>query len=76
VLRRAGRIKAATLVLSGAKDDRTSPDQARRLADEIVRSGRKARAIIYPDFGHRIPVEARNQDVDPFIDSVLRPGTF
>jgi len=71
VLRMAGRIKASTLILNGAKDDRTSPDQAPRLADTIVRSGGKARAIIYPDFGHQIPVDVRNKEIDPLIDSVL-----
>ncbi len=70
-MRCAGKIKAATLILSGAKDDRTDPGQARSLADLMTHAGGEAQAIIYPDFGHRIPVEERNQDVDPFIDRVL-----
>ena len=72
VLRVAGRIRAATLVLSGAQDDRTSPDQARRLAERIKRHGGTARAVVYPDYGHQIPVAVRDRDVDPFIESVLR----
>lgn len=71
ILHRAGDIKASTLILNGAKDDRTDPNQARALADSITRGGGKARAIIYPDFGHRIPVGVRAEDVDPFIDEVL-----
>ena len=72
VLRVAGRIRAATLVLSGAQDDRTSPDQARRLAEQIRQRGGAARAVVYPDYGHQIPVEVRDRDIDPFIDRVLR----
>lgn len=71
VLPVANRIKAAALILNGAKDDLTDADQARSLADLITSNGGKARAIIYPDFGHKIPVEVRNKDVDPFIDRAL-----
>ena len=70
-MRYAGKIKAASLILNGAKDDLTDPEQARTLADQIMRAGGKARAIVYPEFGHKIPVEERNKDIDPFIDSVL-----
>ena len=72
VLRRAGDIEAAVLILNGEKDDRTDPAQARVLAERIANSGGTARAIVYPDFGHAIPVEVRNRDVDPFVDAVLR----
>jgi len=68
---RARDIKAAALILNGAKDDRTDPNQAQTLADQIKRGGGKARAIIYPNFGHQIPVGVRNKDIDPFIDEVL-----
>ena len=71
VMRFAGGIKASSLILNGAKDERTDPGQARSLAERINRSGGDAKAIIYPDFGHQIPVEVRNRDVDPFIDRVL-----
>lgn len=67
----AQNIKAAALILNGAQDDRTDPDQARRLAALINAHGGHARAIIYPDYSHHIPVEARNKDVDPFIEQVL-----
>jgi len=29
------------------------------------------RTIIYPDYGHQIPVEVRDKVIDPFIDGVL-----
>lgn len=67
----AQNIKADTLILKGAKDDRTDPDQARRVAEIINAHGGHARAIVYQEYGHQIPVEARNKDVDPFIDRVL-----
>ena len=64
-------IKAATLILNGGKDDRTDPDQARRFAEEINAHGGNARAIIYPDLGHQIPVQVRSRDIDPFIEEIL-----
>jgi len=64
-------IKASTLILNGGKDDRTDPDQALKLAKEINRFGGEARAVVYPDYGHRIPVKIRSRDIDPFIERVL-----
>jgi dipeptidyl aminopeptidase/acylaminoacyl peptidase len=64
-------IKAETLILNGAKDDRTDPDQARRVAEIINAHGGHARAIIYPEYGHQIPVEVRSKDIGPFIERVL-----
>jgi dipeptidyl aminopeptidase/acylaminoacyl peptidase len=74
ILHRARDIKASVLILNGAKDDRTDPRQAQVLADRITEGGGRARAIIYPSFGHKIPVEIRNKEVDPFIDEVLGGG--
>jgi dipeptidyl aminopeptidase/acylaminoacyl peptidase len=64
-------IKAETLILNGGKDDRTDPDQARRLGEIINAHGGHARAIVYPEYGHQIPIDVRNKDVDPFIERVL-----
>src|SRR5579884_681875 len=72
VLSVARNIRAAALILNGAKDDRTDPEQALRLAGEINGHGGKARIIIYPRYGHRIPVEARASAIDGFIDAVAR----
>jgi dipeptidyl aminopeptidase/acylaminoacyl peptidase len=70
VLNYAKDIKAAALILNGEKDDRTDPVQARHLAEEINRYGGNARAVIYPDYGHQIPVEVRDIEIDPFIAGI------
>jgi len=67
----AGDIKVPTLILNGGRDDRTDAGKARQLADEINRQGGNARAIIYPDLGHQIPVEIRSGDIDPFVEEIL-----
>jgi dipeptidyl aminopeptidase/acylaminoacyl peptidase len=67
----AQEIKAETLILNGARDDRTDPGQAQRLAEIINAHGGHARAIVYPEYGHQIPVEVRSKDIDPFIERVL-----
>ena len=72
VLRSASRIKAALLILSGAEDDRADPDQARALAAAVQAAGGRAKVVVYPGVGHKIPVELRRADVDPFIDELLR----
>jgi dipeptidyl aminopeptidase/acylaminoacyl peptidase len=64
-------MRAEALILNGARDDRTDPDQARRLADVIVAGGGKARAIIYPQFGHQISREVRGREIDTFMDRIL-----
>lgn len=78
VLPVAERIKASTLILNGAKDDRTDPDQARLLAEVIKAHGGEAQVRIYPEFGHEIPVKAREAEVDAFIAVTLgrsEPGS-
>lgn len=72
VLHSAQNIKASTLILNGAQDDQTDPAQARRLAQEITAHGGTARAIIYPEYGHQIPVEVRDKEIDPFLEGLLR----
>jgi dipeptidyl aminopeptidase/acylaminoacyl peptidase len=64
-------VKAEALLLNGAKDDRTDPEQARLLAEIINAHGGHARTIVYPEYGHQIPIEVRGKDVDPFIERVL-----
>ena len=62
----AQNLKATTLIINGAHDDRTDPDQARRLAEVINAHGGHARAIVYPEYGPQIPVEVRHKDVSRF----------
>jgi dipeptidyl aminopeptidase/acylaminoacyl peptidase len=65
-------IKASTLILNGAQDDRTDPEQARRFAQAILAHGGRARVHIYEQFGHEIPVKAREPEIDAFIDETLK----
>lgn len=65
-------IKASTLILNGAQDDRTDPEQARRFAQAISAHGGRARVHIYEQFGHEIPVKARESEIDAFIDETLK----
>jgi dipeptidyl aminopeptidase/acylaminoacyl peptidase len=67
----ASRNKANTLILSGGKDDRTDANQAVLYADAINAAGGHARAHIYPQYGHAIPVHARDAEIDAFIDATL-----
>ena len=69
----ASKIGANTLILNGRRDDRTDANQAALFAHAINASGGHARAYIYPQFGHAIPVRARDAEVDAFIDVALRP---
>ena len=71
ILHFARDIKTAAIIMNGGKDDRTDPEQARRLATEINSKGGTARAIIYPEYGHQIPVKVRESAIDQFIDAVL-----
>ena len=68
-------IRATTLILNGALDDRTDPEQARLLAEKINSHGGAAHVHIYPEYGHQIPFDVRRQEVDTFIASVLKPST-
>jgi len=71
VLLFAQNIKTPALILNGAEDDRTDPKQALQLAEDINRHGGHANAIVYPTYGHQIPVDVRNKDIEPFIEQVL-----
>jgi dipeptidyl aminopeptidase/acylaminoacyl peptidase len=70
-LKAASNIKAKTLILNGARDDRTDPTQAIQLQDAIRRAGGTAETVIYPEFGHLIPFKARQDRVDQFLKQFL-----
>ena len=70
-LRKASDIRASTLILNGARDDRTDSNQARQLADAINAAGGRAEVRIYHEFGHEIPFRAREPMVSAFIGSTL-----
>jgi dipeptidyl aminopeptidase/acylaminoacyl peptidase len=71
-LLRAADIRAQTLILNGAQDDRTDPTQARRLAEAINAAGGRAEVHIYPEFGHEIAFKTREPIVSAFISSTLK----
>ena len=72
ISRSTAKINASVLILNGALDDRTSPDQARQLAQQITSRGGTARVIIYPRYGHQIPVPERDTVIDTFMESILK----
>jgi dipeptidyl aminopeptidase/acylaminoacyl peptidase len=65
-------IRAVTLILNGAKDDRTDAGQAQRFAAAINANGGRALAHIFPEHGHEIPFKIRDAEVSAFIDATLR----
>jgi dipeptidyl aminopeptidase/acylaminoacyl peptidase len=71
-LLQVSHIRTAALILNGERDDRTDPDQARRLAEGIRKNGAFARAVIYPELGHAIPYEMREREVEPFFQAQLK----
>lgn len=68
----ADRIRTPALILNGALDDRTDPEQARTLATLLQRNGVPARAVIYEQFGHAIPYATREGTIRPFLEAYLR----
>lgn len=67
----ATKIKAHTLILNGARDDRTDPAQAEQLKNAILAGGGQAESIIYPEFGHAIPAQTRQPRIDAFLAQLL-----
>jgi dipeptidyl aminopeptidase/acylaminoacyl peptidase len=67
----AAKIKAHTLILNGARDDRTDPAQAEQLKNAILASGGQAESVIYPEFGHAIPAQTRQPRIDGFLAQFL-----
>jgi pimeloyl-ACP methyl ester carboxylesterase len=64
-------IQVPTLVLQGARDPLTVPLQAEELVRLLQKKSVDARAVIYPESGHRIPAEARQREIEPFLKRVL-----
>lgn len=67
----ADKIKAETLILNGALDERTDAAQALKLAATITAAGGNATARIFPDAGHDIPIAERKQFIAAFIHRTL-----
>ncbi len=71
VINFAKNIKAKTLILKGENDEKTVPQQARELADEINKHGGNAYFVIFKNSGHNIPVDERNKIIDQFISKTI-----
>lgn len=65
------QIRAPTLIFQGGRDLVTSAPQAELLAEKLRSRGVDARAIVYPEEAHNIPVAAREKEIDPFLSKVL-----
>jgi dipeptidyl aminopeptidase/acylaminoacyl peptidase len=68
----ANKIRTPALLLNGEQDDRTDPEQARVLAELILRNGVYARSMTYPEFGHAIPLATRELVIRPFFQAYLK----
>jgi dipeptidyl aminopeptidase/acylaminoacyl peptidase len=71
VLRFVDQIQAKTLILAGERDDRADVAQARQFAEKMTQSGKNVHLVVYPEHGHKLPIDLRNKDIDPFLDQVL-----
>jgi dipeptidyl aminopeptidase/acylaminoacyl peptidase len=71
VLPLAQQIKAATLLLHGAKDDRFPVDGAKELATQLKRAGKQVVLKIFPEAGHVIPPADLETPINEFIDRWL-----
>ena len=66
------QIRIPTLVLQGARDPLMNPLQAEELVGQLNKKGIEASAVLYPEAGHRIPAEAREKEIDPFLKRVFQ----
>lgn len=65
------RITANTIILNGENDEKTVPQQAKELANEINKHGGSASFVIFKNSGHNIPVGKRNKIIDKFISKTF-----
>jgi dipeptidyl aminopeptidase/acylaminoacyl peptidase len=67
----APRITAATLLLHGARDDRSPIGGAQQLAEALRGGGVPVTLEIFPDAAHSIPAESRVAPINSFIERWL-----
>ena len=56
LLNETDRWQGATLILHGAEDSLVPPVQANLLDDRLKALGKPHRLVLYPDYGHRLPL--------------------
>ncbi len=61
-------IKAPTLLLHGADDDRSPVDGVRRFAEALERNGTPVILSAYPNTPHSVPIAERDRQTDAFLD--------
>jgi dipeptidyl aminopeptidase/acylaminoacyl peptidase len=64
-------IESPVLALAGARDPIAQPIQTEDLVRKLQKHGVTAKAIIYPEAGHRVPAEARQREIEPFLKRVF-----
>jgi len=67
----ADEIKAAVLLVHGARDGITAVDQARRLERELKIKGVRVRLRVVAGAGHDVPIDARFAEMEPFLKQYL-----
>jgi dipeptidyl aminopeptidase/acylaminoacyl peptidase len=65
-------IKAPVLLLHGAQDERIPVRQAEAFAETLHAKGIAVRVKIFPHARHRIPVDAQDREILPFLEESLR----
>jgi dipeptidyl aminopeptidase/acylaminoacyl peptidase len=65
-------IKAPILVLHGAQDERIPVQQAEAFADTLHAKHIPVTVKIFPHAKHRIPFDAQDREIDPFLEESLR----
>ena len=68
----ADKIKAPVLLLHGAYDDRSPPEEVEAFAQKLMANGVPVQLKIFPDAGHGIPYrEAYREIIYPFLQKYL-----
>jgi dipeptidyl aminopeptidase/acylaminoacyl peptidase len=65
-------ITAPILILHGAQDERVPVRQAEALAEILRAKGLAVTVKMFPHAKHRIPLEAQEREIDPFLEAFLR----
>jgi dipeptidyl aminopeptidase/acylaminoacyl peptidase len=64
-------IKATTLLLHGANDDRSPLDGTEKFARKLKEGGTRVELKIFPEAGHFIPIADQEQAINAFLDRWL-----
>lgn len=64
-------IQSPVLAIAGARDPLTIPLQTEDLVRKLHAKGIVAKAVIYPEAGHRVPAEARQREIEPFLKRIF-----